>query len=173
VTGEIERRRFLKLLAGAASLAISPAWASDAPRTLSLHNIHTGENLDLTYGSRTGSSPEALSRINHYFRCHHTNESISMDVAVVDLLSDIQQRLAGSRIQIISGYRSPSYNELLRRQGRGVASGSLHLRGLAIDFAVPGVGTGELFTLAKSYSCGGVGRYPDFVHIDSGRVRYW
>jgi uncharacterized protein YcbK (DUF882 family) len=168
-----DRRHFLKaLVGGLASLAVSPAWAVGSPRRLSLHHVHTGEDLDLECGV-AGFGPDALSRIDHFLRCHYTNEVAAIDPATVELLSGIQERLACRRIRIISGYRSPTYNELLRRQGRGVASGSLHLKGLAIDFAVPGIGTDEVFEVARSFRRGGVGKYPDFVHIDSGRVRYW
>ena len=86
----------------------------------------------------------------------------------------IKDRLApGREITIISGYRSPEYNEHLRRLGRRVAAGSLHMAGLAIDFAIDGIGMGELVRTAKLFTAGGVGTYPEFVHIDVGRVRYW
>lgn len=171
---EYTRRTFLKAVAaGAGVFALRPAWGAAPRRRLALHNIHTGEELDLEYGSAEACEPAARARIDRFFRCHYTQEATSMDLRTVDLLADLQQRLGCERIRIISGYRSPTYNQLLRRQGRGVASGSLHLKGMAIDWAVPGMKTDELFRLARSYCVGGVGKYPDFVHVDSGRVRYW
>lgn len=172
----LTRRRFLKTaaLAGAAAVLPVSSRAATGVRALSLRNLHTGERLDLEYFREGSYDPEAVAEIDHFFRCHFTGESTAMDLRTVDLLAGIQQATdPHRRVEIISGYRSPRYNELLARQGRGVAPNSLHLRGLAIDFTVPGSDTGDLFRLARSFRLGGVGRYPDFVHIDAGRVRYW
>jgi uncharacterized protein YcbK (DUF882 family) len=93
---------------------------------------------------------------------------------VLDLLSDIKDIVGKEKeIQIISGYRSIAYNELLISQGRNVSRNTLHLQGLAIDFSIEGVSNKGLSRIAKSFSAGGVGKYPEFVHIDVGRVRYW
>jgi len=174
--GNISRRTFCKALAAAALLPAGTALATKPPdrRRLQLHNIHTGEDLDLTYCTCGQYDATAVKTINHFFRCHYTGQAVQMDLSVVDLLCDIRRALgAKSRIEVISGYRSPTYNELLRRQGHGVAKHSLHTRGLAIDFAIPGQSTRRLAAVAQSFSTGGVGTYPDFVHIDSGRVRHW
>jgi len=66
-----------------------------------------------------------------------------------------------------------NYNEYLINHGKNVSRNSLHLRGIAIDFAIEGMGNNKLSGLAKSFMTGGVGKYPEFVHIDVGRVRYW
>ena len=143
-------------------------------RTLSLYNVHTGERLDVTYYSSGIYDHDAMSEINNIFRCHYSNELKPMDVRVVDLLCDIKDTFGGQKeVHIISGYRSHAYNEYLRRAGNGVVSNSLHLQGRAIDFRIPRVDSQKLATLARSFHAGGVGRYPDFVHIDDGRVRYW
>jgi uncharacterized protein YcbK (DUF882 family) len=97
-----------------------------------------------------------------------------VSVEVIDLLCDIKDRIGYDRaIEIISGYRSHEYNEHLRSMGRHVAAGSLHLTGLAIDFAMPGIDTTRLAQTARPFGVGGVGTYPEFIHIDAGRVRYW
>ncbi len=172
----ITRRSFLKAaLFGTVLLPLRKAYAlSNADRSLSLHNIHTEENLEVTYFSSGLYDREALNAINRLMRCHYTDETASMDVGVLDLLSDIKEisGYAGT-IEIISGFRSERYNAHLRRLGRKVAKGSLHVKALAVDFSMPGISNNDLFSIAKSLSAGGVGKYTDFVHIDVGRVRYW
>lgn len=174
----ISRRSFLKMALAASALmqfGIGGAFASQKnERSLSLYNIHTGESLDVCYYNAGRYDYEALERINYLLRCHYTNEVKVIDVGVLDLLSDISDAVAGGKqLKIISGYRSPEYNQYLRGMGRHVASNSYHLRGLAIDFAVEGIGTKKIAGIAKSLDSGGVGTYSDFVHIDVGPVRYW
>jgi uncharacterized protein YcbK (DUF882 family) len=97
-----------------------------------------------------------------------------IDIKVIDLLCDIKDRCGRNKeITIISGYRSSLYNGLLRRQGRNVSRNSLHLEGRAIDFTIEGVSKRKLVYIAKSFKAGGVGKYPEFVHIDVGDLRYW
>ena len=172
----ISRRRFLKgIVAGVAFFSFGNVFAAtNTEKVLSMHNVHTGERLSITYCCGGDYNVDALARINHFLRCHYTNEVKEIDPNLLDLLCAIKSRVSGDKeIQIISGYRSPAYNEHLINQGRNVSRNSLHLKGLAIDFAIEGVGNNALSALAKSFSVGGVGRYPEFVHIDVGRVRYW
>lgn len=143
-------------------------------RALNLYSIHTGEKLDIKYYSSRVYDHDAMSEIDNIFRCHYSNEVKPMDVRVIDLLCDIKDALGQNKeILIISGYRSHAYNDYLRRTGKGVVCNSLHLHGRAIDFRIPHVNNDKLALLAKSYYTGGVGKYPDFVHIDNGRVRFW
>jgi uncharacterized protein YcbK (DUF882 family) len=143
-------------------------------RALKLYNIHTAERIDVAYCSSGVYDKSALEEINRFLRCHYNNEVKPIDVKVIDLLSDIRERIGEDKeVLIISGYRSPAYNAYLHKRGHGVASNSLHLQGLAIDFRIPKVDMHKLATLARTYRSGGVGTYPDFVHIDAGRVRYW
>ena len=181
----ISRRGFLKGALGAAGAfglaGLFPERSNasvdareSAERVLSLHNVHTGERLHTQYCSDGCYDENELGRINYILRCHYANTVKPIDRKVIDLLCKVKDRLApGKEINIISGYRSPEYNEYLIRLGRHVAAGSLHMAGLAIDFAIDGVGMGELQKTAKALVAGGVGKYPEFVHIDVGRVRYW
>jgi uncharacterized protein YcbK (DUF882 family) len=162
------------------SLLMLSSYAGELPayeekdRILNLHNTHTGERLHVKYCSCGVYDKDAIDGLNRLLRCHYTNEIKPIDVGVLNLLCDIKDRTQkDTEIQIISGYRSPAYNEYLRRTGRGVVKNSLHLQGRAIDFNLPQVGTTKLYTLARSFYAGGVGHYPDFVHIDNGRIRYW
>jgi uncharacterized protein YcbK (DUF882 family) len=175
----ISRRFFLKTLAivamyGYLGNAGNVSALEKKERTLNLYNIHTSEQLNVTYYDGVSYDPDALNEINKLMRCHYTNEVKPIDVRVLDLLCNIKDDVGeGKEVIVISGYRSHVYNEYLRSQGHGVACNSLHLQGRAIDFRIPKVDMRKLTYLAKSYGTGGVGRYPDFVHIDDGRVRYW
>ncbi len=143
-------------------------------RILKLRNIHTNESLDIKYSSSGLYDSDALNEINRLMRCHYNNEIKPIDVRVLNLLCDIKDDIGtGREVLIISGYRSHAYNEYLRRKSSGVVCNRLHLEGRAIDFRIPNVDMRKLALLAKSYHSGGVGKYPDFVHIDDGRVRYW
>ncbi|OPY81241.1 MAG: Peptidase M15 [Syntrophorhabdus sp. PtaU1.Bin153] len=143
-------------------------------KVLRLHNVHTGEQLHTRYCVDGDYDQNEIQRINYLLRCHYTNTVKPISIKVIDLLCAIKDRFArGKEIRIVSGYRSAEYNEGLRRLGRHVVAGSLHLTGLAIDFALPGVRTEELSKAAIQFQAGGVGLYPDFVHIDVGRVRHW
>src|SRR5208337_2348304 len=87
---------------------------------LSLYNVHTNEKLGVTYRDSTGVYDEgALKEMDHFLRCHYTGESIKMDIAAIEFLILVGKKLAGNReIRIISGYRSPEYNRVLRVEGR-------------------------------------------------------
>jgi uncharacterized protein YcbK (DUF882 family) len=179
------RRTFLKasLLTVLAVSGGQLAWARDLledglpPGKISLYNTHTSESLEVTYRDRTGEYDlEALQEISWLLRCHHTDEVCEIDVQTIEFLSMVDQRLGGNHaFHVISGYRSPTYNERLRQQGRKVAKRSLHLEGKAIDIRIPGVKLSNLRRVALGLEYGGVGYYPkaDFVHLDSGTFRTW
>jgi uncharacterized protein YcbK (DUF882 family) len=179
----ISRRGFLKCAAALACTyqlgGLSNAFASTSlegatERVLSLYNIHTGERLRTRYWAGGDYREDEVGRINYLLRCHYANAVKPISLKVIDLLHEVTDFFApGKEINIISGYRSAEYNEHLRHLGRHVAAGSLHLAGLAIDFAIPGIRTEQLSKAAMQFQTGGVGLYPDFVHIDVGRVRCW
>ncbi len=180
----LSRRGFLiASMAGAYTLLSQhPVWAKLVPDArptgkLSLLNAHTGERLTVTYRDPTGGyDPEALQALNWILRCHYTNQVAAIDPHVIDYLNLVDHRFGGNNeIQIISGFRSPEYNRLLREEGRHVARHSLHLQGKAIDFAIPGVELTKVRRAAMNLRFGGVGFYPSrgFVHLDSGRFRLW
>lgn len=176
-----QRRHFLKAAAAAILVPSAPAArAALAPlqrAALPLFNTHTGERVTIDYRNADGTYvPDALSAINHIFRCHYNNEETHMDLATLDFLSAVYTRLEQpGEIQIISGFRSQAYNNLLARQSSGVAKHSLHLIGKAVDIRMPKVPLRSLQQAALQLGLGGVGFYPksDFVHIDSGRRRSW
>jgi uncharacterized protein YcbK (DUF882 family) len=179
------RRTFLKAsLAGTLLfLGRKPAFPKIIETTrppegrLSFYNTHNRERLTVSYRTPGGEyDPEALAAINQILRCHYTQEVAEMDVRVIEYLNRVDKELGGdNEIHIISGYRSPAYNGLLRREGRHVAKNSLHMKGRAIDIAIPHVGLDKVRRAALNLRCGGVGYYPGagFVHVDSGAFRAW
>jgi uncharacterized protein YcbK (DUF882 family) len=177
---EAGRRRFLRFAAGAAVSALAfPAEAARRmvrPRELAFHNLHTGEALKTVYWADGRYLPEAMRRINWLLRDFRTDEVRPIDPRLLDLLADLHARLQSQApFQVISGYRSPQTNAMLASLTDGVAQNSLHLEGKAIDIRVPGRRLKHVRAAAMSLRRGGVGYYPqsDFVHIDTGRVRYW
>jgi uncharacterized protein YcbK (DUF882 family) len=190
-TRGLNRRRVLGLGAIAAAGAVVPARLSAATppkvaaskaapeRVLSFFNTHTGERLKTSYCCAGVYQPEALKQINHILRDFRANEIKPIDPALLDLLHELGGTLETDQpFHIISGYRSPHTNTLLRERGgaaTGVATRSLHMVGKAIDVRVPGVKLDHLRGAAQSLKLGGVGYYPasNFVHVDTGRVRYW
>lgn len=188
-TVEMNRRRFLGFGAAAAAAALVPARAQGAvadrssakpiERVLSFFNTHTGERLRTAYCCNGNYEPQALQAINHILRDFRANEIKPIDPGLLDLLHELGGTLETDQpFHIISGYRSPHTNTMLRTRGgaqTGVASGSLHMVGKAIDIRVPGVKLDHLRSAARSLKLGGVGFYPssNFVHVDTGRVRFW
>ena len=177
------RRRMLGTLSAAlgapAVLALAPAGARAemaSMRTLRLQHLHTGEKLSIEYFSGGRYLPHALEAVNHLLRDFRTGEAGPMAPALFDLLHDLAV-LTETRhpFEVISAYRSPQTNAALRARSSGVASGSLHLQGKAIDIRLADVPLATLRDAALSLRRGGVGYYPAsrFVHVDIGRVRRW
>lgn len=174
------RRRFLTtagLATAGALLAPGSLRAAAHPRRLSFVHTHTSERLALAYADDLGHLPPALKRIDWLLRDFRTGAVHPIDPALLDLLHALSRKTGASEpYHVISGYRSPVTNAMLRRRGGGgVATHSLHMDGKAIDIRVPGVVLADLRDAAKSLRLGGVGYYPssNFVHVDTGRVRYW
>ena len=181
---EISRRSFLKtglLTATGLSLPVSSlARVADTiwpEKVLSFYNTHTGERLRrAVYWAEGNYIPDTLDQIDHLLRDHRNDTIQSIDPALIDLLHALSRQLGTTQpIHVISGFRSPSSNLLLRQQAQGVAKRSLHMSGKAIDIRIPACDLTRLRRAAMSQQRGGVGFYPDsdFVHLDTGRVRHW
>jgi uncharacterized protein YcbK (DUF882 family) len=177
------RRQALGLLACAAgaSLLTRPARGEDSSPTLmvkriALNNLHTGEALDIEYFRDGLYLPDALARIEILLRDFRNGEKHAIDPVLIDYLHEVAR---ASRVEpefaVISGYRSPETNELLRRGSSGVAAHSMHLEGRAVDVRLAGVDCADLAACARSLARGGVGYYraSDFVHLDTGAFRTW
>lgn len=176
----LNRRRFLKNVAGVGALLASPATlarvGNPTQRILAMHNLHTGEETEVVYWRDGRYSDAALADLNQLLRDHRSGEVHEMDPQLFDQIYLLQRQLGiECPYQIISGYRSPTTNALLRSQSNGVAKRSLHMQGRAIDLRLPGCKLSHLRETALSMKAGGVGYYPksNFVHLDTGRVRFW
>jgi uncharacterized protein YcbK (DUF882 family) len=173
------RRQFLA--AGIAALPLLAGlprrlWALDATRSLSFYNTHTGERLVVEYFAGGDYVPDALREVNWFLRDFRTGGVHDIDPGVLDILAKVHDLTGASRpFDVISGYRSPETNAMLRRRSKEVASGSLHQVGKAIDVRLPGVALTKVRDAGLELGLGGVGYYrrSNFVHLDTGRVRRW
>lgn len=181
MTGQSSRRHFLACMGGAlaASGLVRPAvanLAAPAVRTLAFDNLHTGERAKIAYWADGEYLPDALKQVNFILRDFRNGEIHPIDPKLLDLLNQLHFRLESAEpFEVISGYRSAATNAMLRSEGHGTATKSLHMQGQAIDIRLADRKLTDLHTAAVSLRAGGVGFYPssDFVHVDVGRVRYW
>lgn len=176
----ISRRNFLKYSTGILATVVSPAtlarMASAEERALQLQSIHTGEKTNTIYWANGGYVQENLTELDHLLRDHRTGQVTMMDRELYDLLFALQLEVGNmGRYQVISGYRSPKTNAMLRKTSNGVAKRSLHTQGKAIDIRLPGTDLKHLRQAALNLKAGGVGYYPrsNFIHVDTGRPRFW
>ncbi len=167
-----------------AALAVAIALASlpnafgniGEERRLDFYHTHTGDNLSVTYFRDGDYQPAALEQLNRFLSDWRNGKGREIDPKLLDILWEIQQE-TGSQdtYEVISAYRSPETNAMLRSRSSGVAKNSQHLHGKAIDVRLRGVDTRVLRDTALRLERGGVGYYAksDFVHVDTGRVRSW
>jgi uncharacterized protein YcbK (DUF882 family) len=175
------RREALRLAALAAALPWTRRAGAEGavgrePHALAFRNLHTGETVAVVYRADGQLDLGALREIDWVLRDFRTGEARPMDRRLLDLLWRLRSALDTTEpYEVISGYRSPATNTMLRRSGRGVARGSLHTRAMAVDVRLPGRSLAALRDIALALRLGGVGYYPasDFVHVDVGRVRFW
>jgi uncharacterized protein YcbK (DUF882 family) len=167
-------------LAGALTVASAAPGAGPEPaeRRIALYNIHTKETLNVVYKRHGRYVPTAMREIDRMLRDWRRDATIRMDPALVDLLWEMHTELGSSApMHVVSGYRSPATNEMLRRTVGGQARGSQHTRGKAVDVHFPDVPIERLRYSALVRERGGVGYYPTsalpFVHVDTGNVRHW
>ena len=177
---DLGRRRFLRWGVAAAAAAMpTPTWAAAlgaAKRQLSFVNLHTDEKLTALYWANGSYQYSAIKDINYLLRDFRTGDVHPIDLRLLELLYTLQQRVKSqSPFQVISGYRSPQTNAMLASESNGVAKHSLHMEAKAIDIRLYDVALADLHQAAVGMKAGGVGYYAksDFVHVDTGRVRYW
>lgn len=175
---------FLKtslLIAGLAAvsgpLAVPDLFGSASDnRKLKFYHTHTGKVLEVAYYQNGEYDPEALAMIRVFLADWRDGKQLDLDPELMDILWRIQQATGNAGTwEVISAYRSPQSNEMLRSKSSGVAKKSQHLVGHAIDVRLRGLDLKVLHNTARSLKLGGVGYYPgsNFVHVDTGRVRYW
>lgn len=153
------------------------AVANGDTRSLSIYHTHSKETATITF-KRHGSYDRAgLEQLNHILRDWRTHDKIAMDPRLFDVVWEVHREV-GSRgaVHIVSAYRAPATNAMLRRRSGGVAKHSQHTLGKAMDFSLPDVGMDKVRAVAMRLQRGGVGYYPSsnaFVHLDVGSVRSW
>ncbi|MFO8083527.1 MAG: DUF882 domain-containing protein [Desulfobacterales bacterium] len=179
------RREAIKFLVKSFALASVPViprsvFSSPVSRycsgRLNFYNMHTNESLRLKYLDKKGKFDSgAIDALNHFFRCHYNDKIHPIAPDLYLFLDNVRTRLGktGKRYRLYSGYRSPEYNQYLRRQNSGVAQKSYHLKGMAADVALEGVRLRDIHRMAINLKNGGVGKYSHFVHLDVGPARTW
>lgn len=167
-------------LVALSAYAGSGSAAAAEDRSLKLFFTHTGERATITFKRDGKFDQKGLAQINRFLRDWRRNEPARMDPRLLDLVWEVYERSgAKDYIHIVSAYRSPATNNMLRNRSRvtGVAKNSQHMLGKAMDFYIPGVRLATLRALAMQMQIGGVGFYPTsgspFVHLDVGNVRAW
>ena len=148
-----------------------------SPVHVRLFNTHTGKRIDVVYRVGDVCVPGALAQLEGFLCDHRNAQARAFDPALFDILSTLAAQVGRSdaEFQVISGFRSPESNEMLRSTRIGVAKHSLHMLAKAIDIRLPGTPTAKLRDAAIAMGLGGVGYYRDldFIHVDTGRVRRW
>jgi uncharacterized protein YcbK (DUF882 family) len=175
----------LSCVAGLSALAfsfsavgVSDAAADADTRTISMHHVHSGEDITITFKKNGRFDDEALKKLNWFLRDWRRNEPTKMDPRLIDIVYEVWRDVgARNPVSVIGGYRAPATNDMLRRRSKGVARNSQHTLGHAIDFYIPGTSLEEMRIAGLRLQRGGVGYYPTsgspFVHLDTGSVRHW
>ncbi|SCW85064.1 Uncharacterized conserved protein YcbK, DUF882 family [Ancylobacter rudongensis] len=184
ITLALRSSKFAKVAAIAAVATLcgadllQDAVANGDTRTLTFHHVHSGATATITFKRNGRYDPAALKQLNVLMQDWRRKESIEMDPRLFDIVWEVYREVDATQpIQVIGGYRSPATNAMLRSRSRGVAQTSLHTRGKAMDFYIPGVSLAKVREAGLRLQRGGVGFYPTsgspFVHMDTGGVRHW
>ncbi len=169
---------FAVVMVGLGCLLANPGAAHAESRTLNIEFVHTGERASITFKRNGRYDPKGLKQLNYILRDWRRNEPTKMDPRLFDLVWEVyRQSRAKGYIKVVSAYRSPATNAMLRSRSKGVAKESQHMRGTAMDFYIPGVPLKTLREIGVKMQAGGVGYYPNsgspFVHMDVAGVRAW
>lgn len=154
------------------------AIANGESRTISIYHTHTGESLTVEYKRNGSFDRDALEKLNWLLRDWRRDEPTSMDPRLFDIVWEAQRSVGSTEpINVVSAYRSPQTNAMLRRQSKAVAKNSQHMLGKAMDFYLTDANITDLREIGMRMQRGGVGYYPNaytpFVHLDAGSVRHW
>lgn len=145
-------------------------------RRVRMYSGRTGESIDTIYWIEGDYIPEVLKEINSFMRDWRTGDVVKMDPRNLDIMAAAHRLMDVSEpYMLLSGYRSPKTNAMLRSNSRGVAKNSLHMKGMAADLRLKSRSVGQMAKAAAACAAGGVGRYSrsNFVHMDCGAVRSW
>ncbi len=145
-------------------------------RRIRMYSGRTGESIDTVYWIEGSYIKEALNEINHFMRDWRTNQVKTIDPRTVDIAAAAHRLMdVNEPYMMLSGYRSPKTNSMLRSKSGGVAKNSLHMRGQAADLRLKSRSVSQMYRAASACHAGGVGKYSrsNFVHMDCGPVRTW
>lgn len=145
-------------------------------RRIKMYSGRTGESIDMIYWIEGEYIKESLKEINYFMRDWRQNTSTKIDTRTIDIMAASHNLMSVREpYMLLSGYRSPKTNAMLRSRSRGVAKNSLHMVGQAADLRLKSRSVSQMARAAASCSAGGVGRYSgsNFVHVDCGPVRTW
>lgn len=179
----ITRRGLLGAFA-ATAIAAAPTYSNAAGflrgagdiRRIRMHSGRTGESIDSIYWIEGNYLPEVLKEVNYFMRDWRSDETITMDARNLDIMAAAHSLMdADEPYLLLSGYRSPATNAMLRARSSGVAKNSLHMKGQAADLQLRSRSIFQMADAAKACHAGGVGTYrgSNFVHMDCGSVRTW
>lgn len=182
-TTRFTRRALLGAFAATVATA-APTYAAAAGflrgagdiRKIKMYSTRTGESLEMVYWIEGEYIGEAYAEINHFMRDWRSGATIGIDPRTIDIMAAAHNLMDVSEpYMLISGYRSPQTNAMLRSRSSGVAKNSLHMKGQAADLRLASRSVGQMARAAATCKAGGVGRYSgsDFVHMDCGPVRTW
>lgn len=182
-SGSFTRRGVLGAFAASAVVA-APTYSNAAGflrgggdiRRIRMYSGRTGERIDMIYWLEGKYLADAVKEVNYFMRDWRTNDVKKMDLRTIDIMAAAHNLMDVSEpYMLISGYRSPKTNAMLRSRSSGVAKNSRHLRGQAADLRLGSRSVSQIYKAAVSCGGGGVGRYSksDFVHMDCGPVRSW
>jgi uncharacterized protein YcbK (DUF882 family) len=182
-TSGLTRRALLGAFA-ATALTAAPTFANASGylrgggdiRRIRMYSGRTGERMDMIYWIDGHYINDAVKEVNHFMRDWRTDQIKKIDLRTIDIMAASHNLLdANEPYMLLSGYRSPATNAMLRRRSRGVAKNSLHMQGQAADLRLASRSVGQMAQAASACKAGGVGRYPrsNFVHMDCGVTRTW
>lgn len=182
-TNGLSRRRFLTAIA-ATTITAAPSYAgvfgigkgAGDIRRLKMHSGRTGESIDTIYWIEGEYIPEALAEIAHFMRDWRNDQVKSIDTRAIDIWAAAHRLMETDEPYImLSGYRSPQTNAMLRSRSRSVARNSLHMKGQAADLRLQHRSVSQMARAAAACHAGGVGKYSrsNFVHMDCGPIRIW
>ena len=183
VSGGFTRRGLLTAFA-ATAVSAAPTYSNAAGflrgggdiRRIKMYSGRTGERIDMIYWIEGAYIKDAVKEVHVFMRDWRTNDVKSIDLRTIDIMAAAHNMMDVSEpYMLLSGYRSPKTNAMLRSRSSGVAKNSLHLKGQAADLRLNSRSVGQIARAASACKAGGVGRYSgsNFVHMDCGPVRSW
>ncbi|MEM1375496.1 MAG: DUF882 domain-containing protein [Pseudomonadota bacterium] len=179
----LSRRGLLQAFA-ATAISAAPTYSAAAGflrgggdvRRIKMYSGRTGEHIDMIYWIEGKYISDALKEVNYFMRDWRQDKAAKMDTRMVDIIAATRNLLdTDNSFMLLSGYRTPQTNAMLRARSSGVAKRSLHMEAKAADLRCNGRSVGQISRAAASIAAGGVGRYSgsNFVHVDCGVVRTW